>query len=173
MREAAKVNDWTLNNAGIAAMWRGGCIIKVGDTHCTDLSHLNVHPECFPVRHHRRVPPEPQARESPHQPVLPEGYLPSPAWMEACHRSVHVGQASCDWYPLLILVFPSLWGIPIPAFTTALSFFDGYRTETLPANLIQAQRDYFGGQWNHRQRSPLRLLIIRSAHFPCSSRNGE
>ena len=29
MREAAKVNDWTLNNAGIAAMWRGGCIIKV------------------------------------------------------------------------------------------------------------------------------------------------
>nr|GFD55083.1 phosphogluconate dehydrogenase [Tanacetum cinerariifolium] len=26
--EAAKVNDWTLNNAGIAAMWRGGCIIK-------------------------------------------------------------------------------------------------------------------------------------------------
>jgi 6-phosphogluconate dehydrogenase len=28
MREAAKVNDWTLNNAGIAAMWRGGCIIK-------------------------------------------------------------------------------------------------------------------------------------------------
>ena len=30
MREAAKVYDWTLNNAGIAAMWRGGCIIKVG-----------------------------------------------------------------------------------------------------------------------------------------------
>ncbi len=41
--------------------------------------------------------------------------------------------------------YNSLWGIPIPAFTTALSFFDGYRTETLPANLIQAQRDYFGG----------------------------
>lgn len=38
----------------------------------------------------------------------------------------------------------SLWGIPIPAHTTALSFFDGYRTETLPANLIQAQRDFFG-----------------------------
>jgi 6-phosphogluconate dehydrogenase len=38
----------------------------------------------------------------------------------------------------------TLWGIPIPAFTTALSFFDGYRTEQLPASLIQAQRDYFG-----------------------------
>uniref|UniRef100_A0A8C3UM27 6-phosphogluconate dehydrogenase, decarboxylating n=1 Tax=Catharus ustulatus TaxID=91951 RepID=A0A8C3UM27_CATUS len=35
-------------------------------------------------------------------------------------------------------------GIPMPCFTTALSFYDGYRHETLPANLIQAQRDYFG-----------------------------
>ncbi|KAK0557852.1 phosphogluconate dehydrogenase (decarboxylating) gnd1 [Tilletia horrida] len=37
-----------------------------------------------------------------------------------------------------------LWGIPTPAFSTALAFFDGYRTAQLPANLIQAQRDYFG-----------------------------
>ncbi|KAJ7306364.1 hypothetical protein JRQ81_009708 [Phrynocephalus forsythii] len=35
-------------------------------------------------------------------------------------------------------------GIPMPCFTTALSFYDGYRHGTLPANLIQAQRDYFG-----------------------------
>lgn len=32
----------------------------------------------------------------------------------------------------------------MPAFTTALSFFDGYRSEIVPANLVQAQRDYFG-----------------------------
>jgi len=38
----------------------------------------------------------------------------------------------------------ALWGIPTPAFSTALSFFDGYRTKDLPANLLQAQRDYFG-----------------------------
>ncbi|KAF2724272.1 6-phosphogluconate dehydrogenase [Polychaeton citri CBS 116435] len=38
----------------------------------------------------------------------------------------------------------ALWGIPTPAFSTALSFFDGLRTEDLPANLLQAQRDYFG-----------------------------
>jgi 6-phosphogluconate dehydrogenase len=37
-----------------------------------------------------------------------------------------------------------LWGIPTPAFSTALAFFDGYRSEIVPANLIQAQRDYFG-----------------------------
>ena len=36
------------------------------------------------------------------------------------------------------------FGIPVPAFTTALSFYDGYRSEKLPANLLQAQRDYFG-----------------------------
>eukprot|EP00118_Oscarella_pearsei_P024686 m.306589 g.306589 ORF g.306589 m.306589 type:complete len:485 (+) comp41379_c0_seq1:83-1537(+) len=35
-------------------------------------------------------------------------------------------------------------GIPTPCFSTALAFYDGYRSEFLPANLIQAQRDYFG-----------------------------
>ncbi|XP_020902924.1 6-phosphogluconate dehydrogenase, decarboxylating [Exaiptasia diaphana] len=35
-------------------------------------------------------------------------------------------------------------GIPTPAFSTALAFYDGYRSASLPANLIQAQRDYFG-----------------------------
>jgi len=38
----------------------------------------------------------------------------------------------------------ALWGIPTPAFSTALSFYDGYRSRDLPANLLQAQRDYFG-----------------------------
>ena len=35
-------------------------------------------------------------------------------------------------------------GIPLPAMSSALCYFDGYRTERLPANLLQAQRDYFG-----------------------------
>lgn len=35
-------------------------------------------------------------------------------------------------------------GIPTPAFSTALAFYDGYRSARLPANLLQAQRDYFG-----------------------------
>ncbi|CAD5111371.1 DgyrCDS687 [Dimorphilus gyrociliatus] len=38
----------------------------------------------------------------------------------------------------------AILGIPTPAFSTALAFFDGYRNSRLPANLIQAQRDYFG-----------------------------
>lgn len=41
-------------------------------------------------------------------------------------------------------------GIPVPSFSAALSYFDSYRTETLPANLIQAQRDYFGAHTYQR-----------------------
>lgn len=37
-----------------------------------------------------------------------------------------------------------LLGIPVPAFSSALAFYDGFRAEKVPANLIQAQRDYFG-----------------------------
>ena len=41
-------------------------------------------------------------------------------------------------------------GIPVPAFSSALAYYDSYRTETLPANLIQAQRDYFGAHTYER-----------------------
>ncbi len=41
-------------------------------------------------------------------------------------------------------------GIPVPAFMSALSYFDSYRTPTLPANLLQAQRDYFGAHTYRR-----------------------
>ena len=41
-------------------------------------------------------------------------------------------------------------GIPVPAFSSALSYFDGYRSERLPANLLQAQRDYFGAHTYER-----------------------
>ncbi len=45
-------------------------------------------------------------------------------------------------------------GIPIPAFSTALSYYDGYRCERLPANLLQAQRDYFGAHTYERIDKP-------------------
>jgi 6-phosphogluconate dehydrogenase len=45
-------------------------------------------------------------------------------------------------------------GIPVPAMSTALSFFDGYRSERLPANLLQAQRDYFGAHTYERIDKP-------------------
>ncbi len=45
-------------------------------------------------------------------------------------------------------------GVPVPAFTTALSFYDGYRCERLPANLLQALRDYFGAHTYERVDRP-------------------
>jgi 6-phosphogluconate dehydrogenase len=45
-------------------------------------------------------------------------------------------------------------GIPTPAFSTALAFYDGYRSERLPANLLQAQRDYFGAHTYERIDQP-------------------
>ena len=47
-----------------------------------------------------------------------------------------------------------LSGIPVPAFATALAFYDGYRTASLPAGLIQAQRDYFGAHTYERTDRP-------------------
>jgi 6-phosphogluconate dehydrogenase len=45
-------------------------------------------------------------------------------------------------------------GIPTPAFSTALNFYDAYRNARLPANLLQAQRDYFGAHTYERVDKP-------------------
>lgn len=45
-------------------------------------------------------------------------------------------------------------GIPVPAFSSALAFFDGFRSARLPANLLQAQRDYFGAHTYERVDRP-------------------
>jgi 6-phosphogluconate dehydrogenase len=48
------------------------------------------------------------------------------------------------------LVHAVEFGVPTPAFSTALAFFDGYRADRLPANLLQAQRDFFGAHTYER-----------------------
>jgi len=48
----------------------------------------------------------------------------------------------------------ALHGIPIPAIGSALAYYDGYRSEKLPANLLQAQRDYFGAHTYERIDKP-------------------
>jgi 6-phosphogluconate dehydrogenase len=45
-------------------------------------------------------------------------------------------------------------GLPVPAFSTALAFYDSYRSARLPANLLQAQRDYFGAHTYERTDKP-------------------
>ncbi|HBP38786.1 MAG TPA: phosphogluconate dehydrogenase (NADP(+)-dependent, decarboxylating), partial [Clostridiales bacterium] len=53
-----------------------------------------------------------------------------------------------------VLATAMLNGIPVPAFAAALSYYDGYRCENLPANLLQAQRDYFGAHTYERTDRP-------------------
>jgi 6-phosphogluconate dehydrogenase len=53
-----------------------------------------------------------------------------------------------------VVAFAALGGIPTPAFASALAFYDGYRRARLPANLLQAQRDYFGAHTYERVDRP-------------------
>jgi len=53
-----------------------------------------------------------------------------------------------------VIAQAALCGIPMPAFSTALAFYDGYRSAVLPANLLQAQRDYFGAHTYERTDKP-------------------
>ena len=53
-----------------------------------------------------------------------------------------------------VLATATTLGLPVPAFTSALAYFDSYRRERLPANLIQAQRDYFGAHTYERVDKP-------------------
>ncbi|EJD52203.1 decarboxylating 6-phosphogluconate dehydrogenase [Auricularia subglabra TFB-10046 SS5] len=110
MRETAKELGWNLNYAGIARMWRGGCIIK--SVFLKDIT---------------------AAYEK-------NGKLESLLFDDFFNKAVHKAQPG--WRR--VVAQSALWGIPTPAFSTALAFFDGYRSEIVSANLLQAQRDYFG-----------------------------
>ncbi|KAG8931487.1 6-phosphogluconate dehydrogenase, decarboxylating 2 [Tulasnella sp. 419] len=109
-RETAREQNWDLNYAGIARMWRGGCIIKsvfLGDIAAAYEKNHDLESLLFDDFFNKAI------------------HKAQPGWRRVNAQAV-------------------LWGVPTPAFSTALAFFDGYRSETVPANLIQAQRDYFG-----------------------------
>ncbi|KAF8832552.1 hypothetical protein HHX47_DHR1001877 [Lentinula edodes] len=110
MRQTASDLGWNLNYAGIASMWRGGCIIKsvfLSDITKAYNNNLKLESLLFDDFFNKAV------------------HKAQPGWRRVIAQAV-------------------LWGIPTPAFSTALAFFDGYRSDIVPANLLQAQRDYFG-----------------------------
>jgi len=116
MREAAISNKWELNNAGIALMWRGGCIIR-----SVFLGDIKV-----------------AYTKNPHlQNLLFDDFF-----------TKAVSEAADGWRNVVSQAV--LLGIPTPAMSSALAFFDGYRHAVLPANLLQAQRDYFGAHTYQR-----------------------
>src|SRR5215204_4390014 len=75
-----------------------------------------------------------------------ENLLLAPYFTEA------VDEAQDSWRH--VLSSAAQLGIPVPAFATALAYYDGYRRDRLPANLLQAQRDYFGAHTYERTDKP-------------------
>ncbi|MCA9918614.1 MAG: decarboxylating NADP(+)-dependent phosphogluconate dehydrogenase, partial [Anaerolineales bacterium] len=63
-----------------------------------------------------------------------------------------IDKAQAGWRQLLATAITN--GIPVPAMSSALAFYDGYRNGRLPANLLQAQRDYFGAHTYERIDKP-------------------
>jgi len=63
-----------------------------------------------------------------------------------------VSSRQAGWRRTVILA--TKLGLPVPCMSSALSYFDGYRSERLPANLLQAQRDYFGAHTYERVDKP-------------------
>jgi 6-phosphogluconate dehydrogenase len=68
------------------------------------------------------------------------------------HFKGEIDRAQAGWRTVVAAAVTS--GVPVPAFSTALSFYDSYRSERLPANLLQAQRDYFGAHTYERVDRP-------------------
>jgi 6-phosphogluconate dehydrogenase len=120
MAAQAKACNWTLNNGGIALMWRGGCIIRS--------AFLGKIKEAFD--------------RNPNLANL----LVDPYFAE------QVQNAQAAWRR--VIAAGVTHGVPMPTMTSALAYFDGYRTGSLPANLLQAQRDYFGAHTYERIDKP-------------------
>ena len=120
MGAQAKASGWTLNNGGIALMWRGGCIIRS--------AFLGKIKEAFD-------------RNPTLANLLVDAYF-----------AAEIAKAQAGWRRVIAAAVTN--GIPTPAMSAALAYFDGYRSARLPANLLQAQRDYFGAHTYERLDKP-------------------
>ena len=120
MGAQAKASGWTLNNGGIALMWRGGCIIRS--------AFLGKIKEAFD-------------RNPTLANLLVDTYFAG-----------EITKAQAGWRRVIAAAVTH--GIPTPAMSAALAYFDGYRSARLPANLLQAQRDYFGAHTYERLDKP-------------------
>lgn len=115
LSEASKAEGWNLNISEICRIWRGGCIIRS--------TMVEMYQKAFAGD-----------RDPPGQAVRTGAGLALRARFE------HERQV--NWRRTVAL--GALRGIPLPAMSSALWYYDSYRTENLPQNLIQAQRDFFG-----------------------------
>jgi 6-phosphogluconate dehydrogenase len=120
IRAGAAEYGWNIDLGKIAAIWRGGCIIRA--------QFLNRITEAY--------------AETPDLPVL----LTAPYFVDALTR------AQSAWRD--VVATSARAGIPAPAFSSSLAYYDGLRAERLPAALIQGQRDFFGAHTYKRIDKP-------------------
>ena len=112
--------DWRLDLAKIAAIWRGGCIIRA--------RFLNRITDAY-----RADPGLDNLMLAPFFKDLLNSFQQN--WRE-------------------VIAMATLAGIPVPAFSASLGYYDSYRSAVLPANLLQAQRDFFGAHTYERTDQP-------------------
>jgi len=116
----SRAKDWKLDLGSIAAIWRGGCIIRARFlNHITDSYRSN--------------------------PDLSNLML-APYFKDLLNRF------QGNWREVVALATRA--GIPVPAFSASLGYYDSYRSARLPANLLQAQRDFFGAHTYERTDKP-------------------
>jgi len=120
MNGIARETGWTINNGGVALMWRGGCIIRS--------VFLGKIKEAFD-------------RDPKLTNLLLDPYFAG-----------EIAKAQAGWRRAVAAGVSN--GIPLPTMSAALSYFDGYRSGRLPANLLQAMRDYFGAHTYERVDKP-------------------
>ncbi|MCY7294029.1 NADP-dependent phosphogluconate dehydrogenase [Alteromonas sp. a30] len=107
---ASKEHGWSLDFAGIAKIWRAGCIIRAVFLQ----SIANAYEKNDGLTN----------------------LLLDPFFVE------QIGQYQQNWRKTIADAV--LIGVPVSAMSSALHYYDAYRSETLPANLLQGQRDFFG-----------------------------
>jgi 6-phosphogluconate dehydrogenase len=118
--EGAKVYNWDIKKGDIAAIWRGGCIIRA--------QFLNR---------------------------ITEAYAADPglvALLTADYFRDALGRTQEAWRRVVAMAATA--GIPAPAFSSSLAYYDGLRADRLPAALIQGQRDFFGAHTYQRVDKP-------------------
>lgn len=116
MQQKSHAENWQIDYAAIAKLWRGGCIIR--SRFLNDIAHAFSQNNNLPC-------------------LLFDDFF-----------KTAIEQCLPAWRKTLISAIEH--GIATPAMSSALSFFDGLRTEHSAANLLQAQRDYFGAHTYQR-----------------------
>ncbi|WP_457329051.1 decarboxylating NADP(+)-dependent phosphogluconate dehydrogenase [Rhizobacter sp. P5_C2] len=120
MKTMGEKKGWGLDLGRIAAIWRGGCIIRA--------RFLNRITDAY--------------RSNPQLTNL----MLDPFFKDLLNRTQQ------NWRETVALAVTN--GIPVPAFSASLGYYDSYRSERLSANLLQAQRDFFGAHTYERIDKP-------------------